>query len=182
MRFSEVVTQFCPALASIIFYRSAIDGKHIRIKKPNNSGSKFYDYKGLFSIALLAVTDASGKFIAIDAGSCGGNSDSGVFIRPTFGRRMVNRKLDLPEETMIPGTDIKVRFVFVADDVFPLRENTMKPFRHRQLTIEKEVFNYRLSRARNSVECSFVLLGNLLNYGGYCFAQWTYSPNLPLIS
>ena len=115
----------------------AIDGKHIRIKKPNNSGSKFYNYKGFFSIVLLVVTDASGKFIAIDAGFCGGNSDSGVFTRSTFGRRMVNRKLDLPEETMIPGTDIKVPFVFVADDVFPLRENIMKLFRHRQLTIEK---------------------------------------------
>ena len=31
----------------------------------------------------------------------------------------------------------------------------MKPFAHHQLSHEKEIFNYRLSRARNSVECAF---------------------------
>lgn len=133
----------------------AIDGKHIRIKKPNRSGSKFYNYKGYFSIVLLAVTDANGKFIVIDAGSCGGNSDGGVFSRSEFGKRLLAGKLDLPQETVVPDTDITLPFVFVTDDAFPLRENMMKPFPHRQLTLDKEIFNYRLSRARNSVECSF---------------------------
>lgn len=139
----------------------AIDGKHIRIKKPNKSGSKFYNYKGYFSIVLLAVTDASGRFVIIDAGSCGGNSDGGVFTRSKFGRRLLSGKLDLPADTMIPETNIKVPFVFVADDAFPLRENIMKPYRHRQLTPEREIFNYRLSRARNAVECSFGRLAQM---------------------
>ena len=63
--------------------------------------------------------------------------------------------LNLPTEGTIPQTDIKLPFVFVADDAFPLKDNIMKPFSHRQLTREKEVFNNRLSRARNVVEGSF---------------------------
>lgn len=139
----------------------AIDGKHIRIRKPNNSGSKFYNYKGYFSIVLLAVTDANGKFLIIDVGSCGGNSDGGVFSRSIFGKRLNDGKLNLPDETAIPETDIKLPFVFVADDAFPLRENIMKPFPHRQLTPDKEIFNYRLSRSRNCVECSFGKLAQM---------------------
>ncbi|KAK3745734.1 hypothetical protein RRG08_030543 [Elysia crispata] len=43
--------------------------------------------------------------------------------------------------------------MFVSDDAFPLRDNIMEPFSHRQLTHEKEIFNNRLSR--NVVEASF---------------------------
>ena len=138
----------------------AIDGKHIRIKKPNKSGSKYYNYKHFFSIILLAVTDASGKFV-VDVGSCGGNSDGGVFSRSSLGKKLMSDKLSIPQRGYIPGTDIELPYMFVADEAFPLRENIMKPFPHRQLATEKEIFNYRLSRARNSVECSFGRLAQM---------------------
>jgi len=56
----------------------AVDGKHVRIKMPNGSGSLFYIYKHL-SILLLALVDANYCFIAVDVGAVGKSSDSIVF-------------------------------------------------------------------------------------------------------
>lgn len=44
----------------------AIDGKHVVIKKPNKSGSLFFNYKHDFSIVLMAAVEAHYKFTFID--------------------------------------------------------------------------------------------------------------------
>ena len=87
---------------------------------------------------------------------------------------MLSNKLSIPEDSPIPDTEIGLPFMFVANDAFLLRENIMKPFPHRQLSVEKETFNYRLSRARNSVECSF---GRLAQMWRLLFRQIDEQPN-----
>ena len=41
----------------------AIDGKHMVIQAPPNSGSQYHNYHGSFSIIIMAVTDGNYKFI-----------------------------------------------------------------------------------------------------------------------
>lgn len=46
----------------------AVDDEHIRVKKPNNSGSLYFNYKEYFSFVLLAVVDAEYCFIFMSVG------------------------------------------------------------------------------------------------------------------
>lgn len=129
----------------------------MRISPPPKSGSYYYNYKGFFSIILMAVVNANYEFMYLDIGKNGRNSDAGVIDQTEFYKRLLNGTLNLPA----PEDNIgKMNFVFVADDAFALLENVLKPFPMRNLTREQRIFNYRLSRARRVVENAFGIMAN----------------------
>ena len=57
----------------------ALDGKHIACKAPAKSGSQYYNYKGFYSIVLMALVDAEYKFIWADLGATGAASDAQIY-------------------------------------------------------------------------------------------------------
>nr|CAH7751209.1 unnamed protein product [Callosobruchus chinensis] len=136
----------------------ALDGKHIRMRCPNNSGSLYFNYKGYFSIVLQALVDANYKFINIDVGGYGKQSDGGTFKASALYRKIINGTLNLPEDSLLPNSNLSMPHVIIADEAYPLMRNLLKPYSKQELNEEKEYFNKRLSRARRTVECAFGII------------------------
>ena len=141
----------------------AIDGKHVAIKKPEGSGSFYFNYKKFFSIVLMAVVNAKYEFLMVDVGINGRVSDGGVINQTAFGRRFNEHQLNLPQpEVLDEGDSLPVPYVFVGDDAFAMTENLMKSYSeaHGQLNNDQRVYNYCLSRARRVVENAFGILSS----------------------
>lgn len=138
----------------------SIDGKHITIKCPNNSGSNYYCYLKKYSIVLLAIVGADYKFLCVDIGGYGKNSDSGIFENSYMGRKFENFKMNVPQDKCLPGQNDLCPYVLIGDEGFALKEYLMRPFPYRQSRQDtrKEVFNKSLCKVRRVVENAFGIL------------------------
>nr|CAI5854844.1 unnamed protein product [Callosobruchus analis] len=123
-----------------------VDGKHVGIQNPNNAGSMYLNYKGSFSIVLMAVCDANYCFTFADAGIQGRILGGGAFRETTFFKKLE------------PGRQVMQPYVILGDDAFALSEHLMKPFPGLQLDKDSRIYNYRLSRARRVIENTFGLM------------------------
>ncbi|XP_067272628.1 uncharacterized protein [Pseudorasbora parva] len=138
----------------------ALDGKHIFIQPPANSGSTFHNYKGRFSVLMMAVVDASYKFLYVSVGAQGRIADAGLFAHSDFRQALDQGLLHIPPPQPLPNSEVFVPFMFIGDDAYPLRADLMKPYSHRHTERQERIFNYRLSRARRVVENAFGILAN----------------------
>lgn len=121
----------------------AVDGKHVTLKCPPNSGSVYYNYKGPFSLLLLACVDPQYKFTMVDIGAYGSQGDPGTFSASQFGRAILTESLPVPPPLPLPGTNLVWPHFFIGDEAFQLRRNFMRPFPKAKLNDGRRIFNYR---------------------------------------
>lgn len=109
----------------------------------------------------MAVADANYRFLMIDVGAYGKDSDGSVMSNSNFYKRIESGSLKLPNETKLPNSNNSAPFVFIGDEAFPLRNYLMRPFPRKQYQDnEKTYYNYRLSRARMTIECAFGIVSS----------------------
>lgn len=111
----------------------ALDGKHVTIQAPPNTGSNFFNYKKTFSVVLLALVDAQYNFIVVDVGAYGKNSDGGILAHPKLEKSLENGSLNIPKDEFLPGTTISAPYVILGDEAFPLKTYLIRPYPGKQL-------------------------------------------------
>ncbi|XP_024085617.1 protein ALP1-like isoform X2 [Cimex lectularius] len=110
--------------------------------------------------AVDAVADANYKFLTVDIGAYGKQSDGGTFRETKLCKNLMTVPHNWPKPKEIPGTTTYAPFVLVGDEAFPLMENLMRPFPGTALTEDRRRFNKRLSRSRTVVERAFGIMTN----------------------
>ena len=116
----------------------------------------YYNYKNFHSTVLMAICDAQYKFTYVDIGHYGKDNDASIFSQSDLYDMLQNNRLPLPEMAPVGGVDTP--YYILGDEIFALKTWLMKPYSRRGLTTEQQVFNYRLSRSRRTIENAFGIL------------------------
>ncbi|XP_018360100.1 PREDICTED: uncharacterized protein LOC108759253 [Trachymyrmex cornetzi] len=106
----------------------------------------------------MAICDANYKFIWVDIGDYGSNSDGEVWANSNLGQSLESGTADIPLPKTLSGTTTILPCALVGE-AFPLKPYLMRPYPRRSLTSDSQrIFNYRLSRARRIIENAFGIL------------------------
>nr|XP_022909725.1 uncharacterized protein LOC111420898 [Onthophagus taurus] len=99
------------------------------------------------------------KLILIDIGSYGKEGDSRIVERFAI-YQMINNEDTMPPDQSLPGMKIPLPHVIIGDEAFWLSRHVLRSYPKNQATtdVQKQIFNYRLCRARRTTENAFDLL------------------------
>ena len=87
-------------------------------------------------------------------------NDSGLWNKSSLRRAIESGKMEFPEPRALPYHLEKILFVIVGVDALALKNDMMKSFPQRNLTIEKRIYNYRHGCARRISGNMFGILAN----------------------
>ena len=81
----------------------SLGGKYIGIHCAAVSGTKFHNYKGFFSLVLLAVCYARHCFTLTGIGKYGSNNNISVLKNSELGKQFESRAINLPPARTVNG-------------------------------------------------------------------------------
>jgi hypothetical protein len=136
----------------------ALDGTHIPIKPPLGSETDYFNFKKYHSVIMLATVNSDLLFTYVNIGAPGRCNDASIFNRCILSE-VIEDPIYANHFIMVNNT--KIQSHLIADSAFALNRTVLKPFADRaDLPKCHSTFNYRLSRARCSVERAFGALKN----------------------
>ncbi|XP_039968766.1 putative nuclease HARBI1 [Bactrocera tryoni] len=132
----------------------AVDGCHIEVQPKKDEAVDYYNYKGWYSVILLASCDHRSKFTYINIGSTGRNNDSYIFERSSLKHFHEHAGIFKQNNQAIEGINVPV--LLIGDSAFRLSRHMMKPYPYvaNQTPVEK-LYNYRLSKCRRVIANAF---------------------------
>ena len=132
--------------------------ENVAIRRPPQSGTMYFNYKGFFSVVLMALVDANYRFLWIDCGGKGSMSDAQLFNASELKDCLEDGSIGFPAPDPLPNDDEPTPYFLLGDDAFGLRTYLIKPYGQRGLTRDQRIYNYRISRGRRVVENAFGIL------------------------
>ncbi|XP_077531229.1 uncharacterized protein LOC144143334 [Haemaphysalis longicornis] len=145
MREFHAVTGFPKAVG-------ALDGCHFPVSPPKESATDYYNYKGWYSMILLALVDHRYRFRYVNVGSPGGCHDAGVYGASNLCRTVGSEDFSSPVALM-GGTEVPP--IILCDEAFPLGAHLQKPYAHAASDSKEATYNYNLSKTKRIVENAF---------------------------
>nr|XP_054920544.1 uncharacterized protein LOC129381572 [Dermacentor andersoni] len=130
----------------------ALDGCHFPISPPKDNAIDYHNYKGWYSVILLALVDHQYRFRYINVGAPGRCHDANVYGRSKLHTLIESGHLDSPV-IMIEGAAITP--LILCDQAFPLTATLLKPFPSASPGTPEAACNYNLSKTRRIVENAF---------------------------
>lgn len=94
---------------------------------PPHAGSDYWCYKNFHAMIMMGWADYRYRFVVIDTGSKGRQSDGGVFAHSELGKRLKRNEMDLPPPQFLPFGPLLPHFL-LGDEAFGLTTFMMTPY------------------------------------------------------
>uniref|UniRef100_A0A0A1WWQ2 Glucan endo-1,3-beta-glucosidase 11 n=1 Tax=Zeugodacus cucurbitae TaxID=28588 RepID=A0A0A1WWQ2_ZEUCU len=154
-----------------------LDECHNEVKPSPTDATDYYNYKGWYSIVLLAVVDyrlgyfydnilflltciyifiykSRYRFLYVNIGAPGRCNDSQIYNASLLKQMMDHNELLTNNKMEIGG--IQMPICIIGDSAFRFSTSLMKPYAFSlALTETQKLFNYKLSKCRRVVENAF---------------------------
>ena len=125
-------------------------------KRGAESAKEYRNFKGFYSIVIMAIVDAEYRFSWASSGYPGNSHDAIIFQSTGLFHKISDGSF-IPKYSKKEGEG-DIYPTVIGDSAFPFLPWLMKPYGSAVLTEMQRYFNYRLSRARMVVEGAFGLL------------------------